>query len=207
MATLCTHLPVNLRKLFLKAGDALLDYTTVGFDLGFTHTAAGTPSSPLSFEVGPHASQTRQQIIILRQFHLHLRIGGLGPLGEDFQNETGSVYYYAVLEKTLDIALLHSCEFVIEDAVAYAVGFAVFPDFLDFAAADIGGSVGTVYLLNEGFVAYDSGGFCQEAEFVEVFTNSVFVVILLDDSDEDRFFGEYFCLFQSYLSWKITGKV
>lgn len=132
----------------------------------------------------------------------------MGSLCEDFQDEAGSVYYYAVLEKTLDIALLHSCEFVIEDAVTYAVGFAVFPYFFYLAASDIGGSVGTVDLLDEGFVACDTGGFGQKSEFVEVFTNAVFIVILLDDSDEDRFLGEYFRLFQSaYLSWKITGKV
>ena len=90
----------------------------------------------------------------------------------------------------------------------YAVGFAVFPDFLDFTAAYIGGAIGTVDLLDKGFVAGDPGSFREEAEFVEVFTNAVFVVILLDDSDEDRFLGEYFRLFQSaYLSWKITGKV
>ena len=127
---------------------------------------------------------------------------------EDFQDKAGSVYYYAVLKEAFDVALLHSGEFIIEDTVAYTIGFAVFPDFLYFSASNIGGPVGTIYLLNKGFIAHDACGFCKETEFVEVFTNAVFVVILFDDTDEDRFFGEYFSLFQSaYLSWKITGKV
>lgn len=132
----------------------------------------------------------------------------MGSLCKDLKDEAGSVYYYAALKETFYIALLHSGEFIIEDAVTYTVGFAVFPDFLDLAASDIGGAVGTVNLLDKGFVSYDTGCFREETEFVEVFTNSVFVVILFDDSDEDRFLGEYFRLFQSaYLSWKITGKV
>ena len=129
------------------------------------------------------------------------------PLGEDFQDKAGSVYYYTVLKKAFDVTLLHPCEFVVKDAVTDAVGFAVFPDFFYLAASDIGGTVGTVNLLDEGFIADYSGSFRQETEFVEVFTNSVFVVILFNDSDEDRFLGEYFSLFQNYLSWKITGKV
>ena len=197
MPALGAHLAVDFCKLFLKTRDALLYYTAVSLYLGFAHAAAGTSSSPLSFEVGPHTGKSWKHVVVLCQFHLHLCVGGLGSLCEDFQYETGSVYYYAVLEKTLYIALLHSGEFVIEDAVTYAIGFAVFPDFLYFAATDIGGAVGTVNLLYKGFVACDTGCFREETEFVEVFTNSVFVVILLDDSDEDRFFGEYLRLFQS----------
>ena len=129
-------------------------------------------------------------------------------MGEDFQDEAGAVDYYAVLQESLNVTLLHAGEFVIEDAVAYTVGFAVFAYFLDLATSYICGAVGAVYLLDEGFIALYAGSFRQEAEFVEVFTGTVFVVILFNDSDEDRFFGEYFRLFQgNYLSWKITGKV
>ena len=132
----------------------------------------------------------------------------MGSLGEDFQDEAGAVDYYAVLQESLNITLLHAGEFVIEDAVTYAVCFAVFADFFDLTTSYIGGAIGTVDLLDEGFVALYSGSFCQEAQFVEVFTGTVFVVILFNDSDEDRFLGEYFRLFQgNYLSWKITGKV
>ena len=208
VTALSAHLPVDLGKLFLKAGDSLLYDTTVGLYLGFTHTAAGTPAAPLSFEVGPHAGKPWKHVVVLGQFYLHLGVGGLGPLGEDFQDKTGPVYYYTVLKESFDITLLHPGEFIIEDAVSDAVGFAVLSDFLYLSASDIGGSVGTVDLLDEGFVASDTGGFGQKSEFVEVFTNAVFVVILFNDSDEDRFLGEYFSLFQSaYLSWKITGKV
>ena len=208
MSALGAHLPVYFGKLFFETGDSLLHDSAVGLDLGFAHTAAGTSSSPLSFEVGPHAGQARKHVIVFGQFHLHLCVGSLGPLGEDFQDEAGAVDYYAVLQESLNVTLLHAGEFVIEDAVTYVVGFAVFADFLDLTTSYIGGAVGTVDLLDEGFVALYSGSFCQEAEFVEVFTGTVFVVILFNDSDEDRFLGEYFRLFQgNYLSWKITGKV
>lgn len=80
----------------------------------------------------------------------------MSPLGEDFQDKTGSVYYYTVLKESFDVALLHPCEFIVEDAITYTVGFAVFTDFLYLAASDIGGSVGTVNLLDECFVADDA---------------------------------------------------
>lgn len=207
MAALGAHLSVYLGKLFFKTGNSLLYYASVYLYLGFAHTAAGTPTAPLSFEVGPHAGKPWKHVVVFGQLYLHLCIGGLGPLGEDFQDKAGSVYYYTVLKEALNVTLLHPCEFVVKDAVTDAVGFAIVPDFLYLAAADICGTVGTVNLLNEGFIADYSGSFCQETEFVEVFTNSVFVVILFNDSDEDRFLGEYFSLFQNYLSWKITGKV
>ena len=208
MSALRAHLPVYLGKLLLETGDPLLNDSAVGLYLGFAHTAAGTSSSPLSFEVGPHAGQARKHVIVFSQLNLHLGVRGLCPLGEDFQDEAGAVDYYAVLQESLDVTLLHAGEFVVEYAVSYAVGFAVFSDFLDLTTSYIGGAVGPVDLLDEGFVALYSGSFCQEAEFVEVFTGTVFVVILFNDSDEDRFLGEYFRLFQgNYLSWKITGKV
>ena len=208
VSALGAHLPVHLGKLFLEPGDSLLDDTAVGLDLGFAHAAAGTPSSPLSFEVGPHTGKARKHIVVSGQFNLHLGVGSLGPLCKDFQDKAGAVDNYAVLKEPLYVALLHSGEFVVEYAVVYSVGFAVGADFLDLAASYIGGTVGPVDLLYEGFVALYAGGFRQEAEFVEVFTGTVLVVILFDDSDEDRFLGEYFRLFQgNYLSWNITGKV
>ena len=208
MSALGAHLSVYLGKLLLETGNPLLNDSAVGLDLGFAHTAAGTPSSPLSFEVGPHSGQSRKHVIVFGQFHLHLGVGSLSPLGEDFQDEAGAVDYYAVLQESLDVTLLHAGEFVVEYAVSYAVSFTVFADFLDLTTSYIGGAVGPVDLLDEGFIALYSGSFCQEAEFVEVFTGTVFVVILFNDSDEDRFLGEYFRLFQgNYLSWKITGKV
>ena len=157
------HLPVHLGELFFETGDSLLYNSAVSFYLGFAHTAAGTSSSPLPFEVGPHAGQARKHVIVFGQLHLHLGIGSLGPLGEDFQDEAGAVDYYAVLQEPLYVTLLHAGEFVIEDAVTYVVGFAVFADFLDLTTSYIGGAVWAVDLLDEGFVALYSGGFCQEA--------------------------------------------
>ena len=157
------HLPVYLGKLFLEPGNSLLNDSAVGLNLGFSHTAAGTSSSPLPFEVSPHAGQAWKHVIVFGQLYLHLGIGRLGPLGEDFQDEAGAVDYYAVLQEPLYVTLLHAGEFVIEDAVTYVVGFAVFADFLDLTTSYIGGAVGTVDLLDEGFVALYSGGFCQEA--------------------------------------------
>ena len=163
MSALRAHLPVYLGKLLLETGDPLLNDSAVGLYLGFTHAAAGTSSSPLSFEVGPHAGQARKHVIVFGQLHLHLGVRGLCPLGEDFQDEAGAVDYYAVLQESLDVTLLHAGEFVVEYAVSYAVGFTVFADFLDLTTSYIGGAVGTVDLLDEGFVALYSGGFCQEA--------------------------------------------
>lgn len=52
--------------------------------------AAGTG---LALQMGPHADEPRQQILILSQLHLQPALPGPGPLGEDIQDQAAAVQH------------------------------------------------------------------------------------------------------------------
>ena len=83
-------LAVESAETLLKERDFVENDTTVGLNLSLTGTAH-TDTTALALEVGPHASESRQEILILCEFDLHLGIGGLCTLGKDVQNQIGSV--------------------------------------------------------------------------------------------------------------------
>jgi hypothetical protein len=80
------HLSVNLRKLLLELGDATTHYTAVGLNLALTGSATGSRTSSLTLKVGPHTSQTRQHILILRKLYLRLCIGCAGARHKDVED-------------------------------------------------------------------------------------------------------------------------
>ena len=151
--------------------------------------------------MGPHTRQTREHIVVACEFDLHLRVGRLRTLGEYLKNKAGPVDYGAALDDLLDIALLHSCEFIIEYYIRDGVFLAVCGYFFEFSASDVGSVVGSVHSLDKLPVALGPGGLCQELELVEVLFNPPLVVTGADYTYEYSFFCQY------YLSWKITGKV
>ena len=58
----------------------------VGLQLGLAG-AAGADGALLALQVGPHAQQPGQQILVLGQLHLEPSLPGAGPLGEDIQDQ------------------------------------------------------------------------------------------------------------------------
>ncbi len=123
----------------------------------------------------------------MSQFHLHLRVGGLGPLGEDLQDQAGPVDDVAALDELLDVALLRAGKLIVEDDVLDFVLFAVLLDFLEFARSDVGGLVRPVHPLHEHLVTDGPGGFGQEPEFVQVLLDLPLPSFFKDDTDEYRF--------------------
>ena len=104
----CTSGLITLAADLLQTLGDLLDahpqQTAVGFQLGFPRTTqADTTLLPL--KVGPAADQTGTQMIELGQLDLQLALVGTGALGEDIQNQTGTVDYPA-LQFALQVALL-----------------------------------------------------------------------------------------------------
>ena len=138
--------------------------------------------------MGPHARQTGEHVVVSGQFHLHLGIGGFGPLGKDFQDQAGPVDDRRIFDNAFDITLLHRGELVIKNNIVDLVFLAVLGDFFQFAAADIGGVVGLIDPLDEFFVTHCTGGFRQKLQFVQVFQDRPLVVVRADDSNEDCFF-------------------
>ena len=123
------------------------------------------------------------------QFHLHFSVGSLGPLGKDFQDETGAVYNIAAGNDLFNVALLHTREFVIENDVLYFVFFAVLLNLIQFSRADVRGLVGPVQPLGEHFVGNGAGCLGQESELVQVFLYLALSPFFQDDAYKYCFVG------------------
>ena len=187
VAPLGGHLAVHLLEVLLQLGNPLFDDPAVHLDLGLTHTAAGAHAAPLPLQVCPHAGEPWQHVLIMSQFHLHLRIGGLGSLGEDLQDQAGAVDDVAALDELLDVALLRAGELIVEDDILDFVLLAVLLDFLKFARADVRRLVGAVHPLHEHLVADGAGRLRKELKFIQVFLDFPLSSLFEDDTHEYRF--------------------
>ena len=69
----------------------------VGLQLGLAGAAGadggGAAAGGLPHQMGPHARQPGQQILVLGQLHLQLPFSGLSPLGENVQDQAAAVQY------------------------------------------------------------------------------------------------------------------
>ena len=95
--TLSTPDPAHLLQLRLELVDLAVDMAAVRLQLGLAGAlgadgplAAGTG---LALQMGPHADQPGQQILILGQLHLQAALTGAGPLGEDVQDQAAAVQH------------------------------------------------------------------------------------------------------------------
>ncbi len=188
VAALGGHLAVDLLQVLLEFRDPLLDDPAVHLDLGFTHTAAGAHAATLPLQVRPHTGEPGQHVLIMSQFHLHLRIGSLGPLGENLQDQARPVDDVGALDDLLDVALLGAGELVVEDDVLDLVLLAIGLDFLELARADVRGLVGPVHPLHIHLVADGAGRLGQELELVQIFLHLALPSLFQDHAYEYRFF-------------------
>ena len=188
VSALRSHLSINFFQLFFQFGNTLLYDTAVNLNLGFTHTSSRTHTTSLSFKVSPHARESRQHIIVPGQFHLHLRIGSLRSLCEDFQNKAGSVNDTASFDYLLDISLLCTRQFVIENDVFYLIFLAIFSYFLKFSASYICSIIRPFQSLDKFLVSGSPCCLSEEFELVKVFHYLAFFVLVSDDSYEYSFF-------------------
>src|SRR5690606_9156253 len=106
-------LAAHLLETLLDLANADSQQATVGFQLGLTR-APQADTTFLTLKVGPAAHQARAHVIELGQFDLQLALMGTSALGEDVENQTGTVKHPA-LEGALEVALLAGREGVIED--------------------------------------------------------------------------------------------
>src|SRR5690606_4056514 len=113
----CTPGLITLAADLLQTLGDLLDahpqQTAAGFQLGFPRTTQAD-TTLLPSKVGPAADQTGTQMIELGQLDLQLALVGTGALGEDIQNQTGTVDHPA-LQFALQVTLLAGGQHVVED--------------------------------------------------------------------------------------------
>jgi len=98
---------------------------TVHFNLFFAHAArraaaalaaalAPPGAGRFAVEVTPHPRQAWQRVLHPREFHLQARLLGLGPLGENIQNDLFAINH-AQVGKFFPLALLRGCQPVVDD--------------------------------------------------------------------------------------------
>ena len=77
--------------------DLLVDQAAVGLQLGLAGALGSDGSlaaaAALALQMSPHAGEPGQQVLVLRQLHLEPALLGLGPLGEDVQDQAAAVQY------------------------------------------------------------------------------------------------------------------
>ena len=89
--------PADLLQIPADLVDLLVDQAAVGLQLGLAGALGAdgplAAAAALAFQVGPHTGKPGQQVLVLRQFHLQPALLGLGPLGEDVQNQAAAVQH------------------------------------------------------------------------------------------------------------------
>ncbi|RMU40499.1 hypothetical protein ALP29_05226 [Pseudomonas syringae pv. avii] len=141
--------------------------TPVGFQLGFTR-ATHADTATLTLKVSPAANQAGAHVIKLGQFDLELAFMGTGALGENVENQAGTVDH-ATLENTFEVTFLTGREGVIEDHQIGFFGMNQVAQFLDLAAANqvFGGWPMTRYVKKRNGLG--AGRICQLLKLLRIF--------------------------------------
>src|SRR5690606_36206876 len=135
----------NRFKLALDARDAVLQQTTVGFDLGFTRAAHEAATATLTFQVCPTANKTTALVFEMRKIDLKAAFLGACAAAKDLQDETRAIKHLG-LQLALKIALLNGRELMIHD---HQLGLRVFnnaSEVGDLACADESRGSGCRYI-------------------------------------------------------------
>jgi hypothetical protein len=148
------------------AFDALLQQAAVGFELRFARPAQADGTTALAVEMGPAAHQARRHVAQLRQLHLQLAFVRARALRKDVEDQPGAIHH-AARQRLLQVALLHRAQAVVDQHQVGAGGFAQVARFLQLAAADEQGRVGTLKARCQRANHAGTSGTRQFAEFVQ----------------------------------------
>jgi hypothetical protein len=122
-------------ELLAQVADAAADEAAVRLELRLARaTEADTAADPR--QVRPHALQSWQHVLELRQLHLHLRLAAAGARGEDVEDQLGAVHD-ARLQRVLQVLALRRRQFLVEDDEGRAQLRGQLPQFGDLALADV----------------------------------------------------------------------
>ena len=122
--------------------------------------ADGGGGARLALQVGPHARESGQQIAVLGQLHLQLALPGMGPLGEDVQDEPRPVQDPDP-QGLLQHPSLGGGEVIIEEGEVALLVLDELLQLLDLAAAQKTVGIRLVPALQEGAHGLGSGGLRQ----------------------------------------------
>jgi hypothetical protein len=89
--------PAHVLQVFPELVDFAVDVPPVRLQLGFTGAlGADGPAAAgarLALQMGPHACEAGQKVLVLGQLHLEPALPGPGPLGEDVQDQPAAVQH------------------------------------------------------------------------------------------------------------------
>ncbi len=128
-------LSVDLAEFLLEAGDFVEDNAPVGLDLSLTG-ATHADTAALSLEVGPHAGEAREEVLVLSELDLGLSVGGLGATSENVEDEACAVEDLD-LKLALDVEDLLGREVVVEDSHLDVVVFDILTDLVELTGTDV----------------------------------------------------------------------
>lgn len=175
-------------EFFFELVDAFLDLATVGFQLRFTFAAAHADAAFLARQVRPKARQAREQTLELREFDLQFAFASAGALGENVENQRGSIEDFDA-EDFFEVAVLRGGKFVVENDGVDGIFLTVFGELFGFAGADKGGGGGFVEFLNAVADDFAAGGFGEFIEFGERILNVKTGAIFQFNANEENSLG------------------
>ena len=142
----------HVLELGLQLLDLAANVAAVGFELGFAGAACAdrrrAAGGRLAYKVRPHTGQARQQVLILRQFHLQLALARLGALGKDVEDQARAVEH-AHAELLLQHAHLRRGELVVKHREVAVVGENELFELRHLALAEEGARVGCGLVLQQ----------------------------------------------------------
>jgi hypothetical protein len=118
----------------LQNGDLAADGAAVGLELRLARPSQ-PDAAPDARQVGPHARQAWQQVLELRQLHLHLRLGGARARRKDVENDLGAVHH-AHRQRLLQVGPLRRRQGLVEQHQARAGLLKQALELLDLALPD-----------------------------------------------------------------------
>ena len=156
---------LELLQIALQIVDALADAPAIHLQTRFAG-AAGADAAAQTGHGRALTGQPGQAILHLRQLHLQLALGGLGALGEDVQNQRRAVDDLHA-QRVFQIPLLRAGQLVVEDGQIDLHGLTGEGQLLGLAAADVGGGVGLLAILQHPGDDHRAGGLGQTRQLVQ----------------------------------------
>ena len=108
----------------------------VGLDLGLARTP-GADSAAKALQMGPLASEPRQQILMLSEFDLEPALFRLGTTGEYIEDQRRPIYDFDVSQSILQVVLLRRGKFVIANQRIESTSLRQLIQRFEFAFANI----------------------------------------------------------------------
>ncbi len=160
-------LHLDLVESLLQLLQALLQQPAVGLQLGLTRATQADGTAAQAVQMGPAADEPGRHVLELGQFDLQLALVTAGALGENVQDQAGTVDH-AAAQDALQVALLDRAQGVVDQHQVGLGGSHGGLHFLKLAGADQDRGVGVVNAGVEGGNHRRPGRAGELGEFVQL---------------------------------------